>query len=212
MVNDVHIRQPNITLFKSLRGSGICHIRHPKHKSNITWFWVGNFTAMLRFVLWIGGFRFEPLALAGGTFLFQWCYGGLRKHEMKLDKMMEPWHRRCASFLGFWLFVLVVWCRKRWASHWFTWFLFHLPGKPIYFCKRPPMLGIAFRRSRSERFHNNGPASLQLVVWIGGLGGLNQIGETRVLLQEDVVFRTPRSTSMSVGSASFLLVRTSSWM
>lgn len=29
--------------------------------------------------------------VAGGTFLFQWCYGGLRKHEMKLDKMMDAW-------------------------------------------------------------------------------------------------------------------------
>ena len=32
----------------------------------------------------------QKLLRPGGTFLFQWCYGGLRKHEMKLDKMMAP--------------------------------------------------------------------------------------------------------------------------
>ncbi|CAJ1378874.1 unnamed protein product [Effrenium voratum] len=31
----------------------------------------------------------QKLLRPGGTFLFQWCYGGLRKHEMKLDKMMD---------------------------------------------------------------------------------------------------------------------------
>ena len=29
------------------------------------------------------------------------------------------------------------WFKNRW--HWFRWVLFHLPGKPIYFSKRPPM-------------------------------------------------------------------------
>ncbi|CAE7572119.1 pkd2 [Symbiodinium sp. CCMP2592] len=33
----------------------------------------------------------QKLLRPGGTFLFQWCYGGLRKHEMKLDKMMDAW-------------------------------------------------------------------------------------------------------------------------
>lgn len=31
----------------------------------------------------------QKLLRPGGTFLLQWCYGGLRKHEMKLDKMMD---------------------------------------------------------------------------------------------------------------------------
>ena len=47
---------------------------------------------------------------SGGTFLFQWCYGGLRKHEMKLDKMMDPW--ACWK-LAVYLPNLIVWDVER---------------------------------------------------------------------------------------------------
>lgn len=41
----------------------------------------------------------QKLLRPHGTFLFQWCYGGLRKHEMKLDKMMAPWSHRNSLLL-----------------------------------------------------------------------------------------------------------------